>query len=444
MPQLGRVSDPTGMHPTRFSLALLLLVLTACGGEDRGNEPFTSGVSVRDSAGIRIVENHDSALTEATRWRVAAEPDLRIGSLDGSVPGTDWGEFVQVRAVGDRTVVLDPQSMTVRLFDVEGDFVRSYEFQGDGPMELRTFGQNAAPTDSSMVFWGLLNRRIVTLDLETGDRTATSTPARGWDDAGTLMLNGWLDDGSFLMVGMPDLQEMETGRRVLEGRLFRFAADGTFEEELTTLPMMEAWRTGEMSLGPVTSAPNGVTVIRGNEVWHAFPDDGFELSRLDPATGRPAEIVRLGIPRDPVTDQMRERTLEQQRALMENLFGSIASVPPEARRMLDAMLDGMQFADSLPPFAGYGVGLDGTLWIPRLDPAQMLGNMELIDFENPPEFPDVSVLHVVVDPDGRWLGTIETPLGFQPQEFGRDYVLGTRSDEFDVPYVERYRILKPE
>jgi len=50
----------------------------------------------------------------------------------------------------------------------------------------------------------------------------------------------------------------------------------------------------------------------------------------------------------------------------------------------------------------------------------------------------------VFDPEGRWLGVVETPAGFTMEEVGRDWVLGVSTDELDVQYVEMWGLVKPE
>ena len=47
----------------------------------------------------------------------------------------------------------------------------------------------------------------------------------------------------------------------------------------------------------------------------------------------------------------------------------------------------------------------------------------------------------IFDGEGHWLGEVEVPIGFAISEIGLDYILGTRRDEFDVPYVEMYSLV---
>jgi hypothetical protein len=85
----------------------LLPALAACGGDARA-----AGPAVRDSAGVRIVENGAPAWKEGEGWRLAAEPALDIGMVDGP-PQYQFGDVAGVVRLGDGTVVVaDDQSKT--------------------------------------------------------------------------------------------------------------------------------------------------------------------------------------------------------------------------------------------------------------------------------------------------------------------------------------------
>src|SRR5688500_14863048 len=62
-----------------LAVAVLAVAPAAC-GRDGGVE---GGAAVRDSAGVRIVENAAPAWTEAQAWRVEAAPALDIGTAEG-------------------------------------------------------------------------------------------------------------------------------------------------------------------------------------------------------------------------------------------------------------------------------------------------------------------------------------------------------------------------
>ncbi len=91
---------------------------------------------VRDSAGVRIVENDPSVLDGRAPWRIGPEPLLRIGEQDGA-------QAYLFHAVQGSTVlpdgtiaVTDGASYNVRLFDSSGAHLRTIGRLGQGPEEF--------------------------------------------------------------------------------------------------------------------------------------------------------------------------------------------------------------------------------------------------------------------------------------------------------------------
>jgi hypothetical protein len=115
---------------------------------------------VTDSAGITIVTNTAEGIwTEAERWTL--EEEIRIGSVEGDL---DY-QFGQVGTIGvdskGALYVSDIQAQQIKVYSVEGDFLRTIGRPGAGPGEL---GPNAAfvlltPGDTLLVP-DLQNRRI--------------------------------------------------------------------------------------------------------------------------------------------------------------------------------------------------------------------------------------------------------------------------------------------
>jgi len=56
---------------------------------------------------------------------------------------------------------------------------------------------------------------------------------------------------------------------------------------------------------------------------------------------------------------------------------------------------------------------------------------------------DEAVSFAVFDPSGAWLGTFEAPVGLVVSDVTDEYIVGYRKDGFDVPYIERWRIIRP-
>ena len=84
----------------RGCAVLAALVLAACGGDARA-----AGPAVRDSAGIRIVENERPAWRGGEGWTVAADPLLDLGVAEGD-PRYQFGVVGDAVRLGDGTLVV--------------------------------------------------------------------------------------------------------------------------------------------------------------------------------------------------------------------------------------------------------------------------------------------------------------------------------------------------
>jgi len=426
---------------------LAALAVLACGEGERATPGDASGVTVRDSAGIRIVENLDSAWTEETRWRLAEEPDLRIGSLDGSVPGTDWGETVQVRSAGDRVVVFDMMTSTVRVFDSEGRHERTVELLGEGPNEIRDMAKGTTLGDEAAAVWSYFDERILRVGVGDGDVTAARTVGREWEGLSGLMVIGWLDDGSYVMANTVNPAELEPGRRVVAAEYHLFSADGSHEGLIAELPMTELWKEEGAIAGSVAFAPQGRAQTHPDGLWHSYPAGHAELTRYVVDTGAADRSIRLPLYSQPVRPEWVERARRQLQEQMQPMLDD-PNFPASARQQMQRRMEAQQFADSTASLGEFEVATDGSIWVVPSDGKLIERQMSTPEGTDMVEWYEEFLEtyeqpYLVVDSAGRWLGTLTLPPKFVVSEFGEDYLLGTREDEFGVPYVERYRIIKP-
>ena len=88
---------------TRVVLILAALSAACGGGGSTSHEPV-----VRDSAGIRIVENSGPAWAEDTAWRLSAEPVLTIGAAEANYLAVNT--FLEP---GDEVVMVLPNYMQI-------------------------------------------------------------------------------------------------------------------------------------------------------------------------------------------------------------------------------------------------------------------------------------------------------------------------------------------
>ncbi|HEV2735173.1 MAG TPA: hypothetical protein VGV85_10055, partial [Longimicrobiaceae bacterium] len=169
----------------------LLPALAACGGDARAAGPV-----VRDSAGVKIVENSAPAWGEGQGWRLAAEPALDIGMLDGP-PQYQLGRVTGAVRLGDGTVVVgDDQSKDLRFFDRAGRHVRTVGREGGGPGEFKAVGSLAALGDSLVV--GDYNNRRVTVFAPDG-KLVRAVPLDAAGSQSFTLPVGYFGDGSVLV-----------------------------------------------------------------------------------------------------------------------------------------------------------------------------------------------------------------------------------------------------
>ncbi|MYA11733.1 MAG: hypothetical protein F4Z32_09740 [Gemmatimonadetes bacterium] len=118
----------------------LIVVLAACGDPGATSSP---AAEVTDSAGIRVVTTPPG---DAVYAELAEEPALSIGDFAGPEEIL-FGDIESVaRDVAGNLVVADDQALQIRVFDPEGNHLRSLGREGEGPGEFESL-QGAWPVE---------------------------------------------------------------------------------------------------------------------------------------------------------------------------------------------------------------------------------------------------------------------------------------------------------
>jgi hypothetical protein len=117
--------------PARLAALAALPLLAACGGEAGAAAPV-----VRDSAGVRIVENARPAWGEGEGWRSSPEPLVDVGLAEGDA-AYQFGRVAGALRLDDgRIVVADGQANELRWFDAAGRHLKTAGRKGGGPGEF--------------------------------------------------------------------------------------------------------------------------------------------------------------------------------------------------------------------------------------------------------------------------------------------------------------------
>jgi hypothetical protein len=399
--------------------ATLVVALAACG---EGGGPPVDPVSVRDSAGVRIVV-HDASAPVPAQWTVAAEPTIRIGAVDD--PDQQLSNVRGGRVLGDgRIVVADGGSASLRFFGPDGRFEGSVGAPGEGPGEfagLRALA--AAPGDSLYAYDSRLRR----LSVFGPDGTYVRSFRLAVDgERGQGVFAAAFDDGTILVQGFANAGggEMPEGRYVPRSALYHYGSTG---ELLDSVPVV---REGDSYIEPV-EFPGGMgiwfttplfahgTHVDAGPVLYVARTRGPSLEIRAPGGELRTRVRTRGLDLE-VTP---ERTARQREALL-------AAVEDEEERIrVRNALDEMPVPDSMPAFAALAVDDAGRAWLRAFQP-------EGDEAPGPWRW-------TVYERDGVPVATAETPAGVRPLHIGRSSFLGLARDELDVEYVQLHALVKP-
>lgn len=408
-----------GWPPVVAGLVASLAAVAACG---EGGVPPIDPVTVRDSAGVRIVV-HEASAPLPTRWVVGGEPEVRIGAADD--PEQQLSNVRGARVLADgRIVVADGGSASLRFFSPDGRFEGSTGAQGEGPGEFAGLRALAAAPGDSLYAYDSRLRRVSVFGLD-------GTYVRGFrlavdGERGQGVFEAAFDDGTILVQGFVNAGggEMPEGRYVGRSALYRYTAAGDL---LDSLPVV---REGDSYIEPV-EFPGGVgiwfttplfahaTHVEAGPALYVARTRGPTLEIRAPS-GELQTVVRV---RGLDLEVTSERTARHRGALLA------AEEDEEERIRVRNALDGMPAPDSMPAFSALAVDHAGRAWLRSFRPE---GN------EGPGPW-----TWTVYAPDGVPVATAETPARVEPLHIGESYFLGLARDDLDVEYVQLHPLTKP-
>lgn len=390
----------------------LLFSLAACGGGDAA----AAGPTVRDSAGIRIVQNDAPAWKDGEGWSVADEAVLDIGVVDGEAAYQLDGVRGVARLSDGRIVVADGGSLQVRFFSAEGRHLTSTGRQGGGPGEFERIGWLGVAAGDSVLVWDPEAARLTVLGpdgrlarvVSPGGLRASPQVAAAMGD-GSLLVSPGFDPTEIL--NQPQGEYSETAVWM------RLPLAGGAPREVSRRPGQERFfstsESGMFTSQPVTFG-RGVFVAGAPDGYYAGESERYQVEHRGP-DGALRRLIRRAHPPRPVTA-----------ADLDAHFSGLPAAPALSPQALRKEFDRVPHRPTLPAFAQLLADGGGNLWVrdpqPRREDARAWS---------------------VFDTGGRWLGTVETPAGLDVKQIGTDWVLGTAKDELDVEHVRLYRIEKP-
>lgn len=382
--------------------AMIFWAITVACMVDRGESEVAGPVistTVRDSAGVVIVENAD-APDRLERWVVGTNPILAVGANLGGVPNHQFASILGALRTVDGGVVVadgDGDEWLVRQYGPDGRFVATWGRDGEGPGEFRSiYGIYKLPPDS-VVVWDLhLGRLTVfgpggslerTLRLDVDSHALEGTIARGG------LLFGEMRTFAF-QAGVQHsdgYHRYDKVYRIHDRDAHPIAVLGPFpDQEYHNTVSSTALRFVQLPYSRETSAG----------IWNGLPvvgvSDTYEL-RAYTADGSLDRIVRLDRPPTPVSAADRLAYLQMNQ---EYARPNRASVP---------------MASHIPVFDAIIGDELGCLWVR--------------DYDLPDRGPNS---WTVFDSRGIAIARSEMPDNLRIWEIGHEYVLASQVDPLGV------------
>lgn len=395
---------------------LLLLPLLACGD----HRPAATSAIIRDSAGIRIVENRAPRWTQGTGWKVDPSPILSIGSESDS--GEQFGQIQDVLRLADGgLIVAEGSTAELRVYTDSGRYLRSIGRRGEGPGEFIGLGLVRTYRGDSLLAYDYQLRRISIFDRDGRfGRAVNLHPPDGTfpDIEGATLDGGFIGLSNEFPSGA-----IKSGTVRNPMRLFRFGPEGELVDTLGAFPGYETGIYNE------TNGNNHMrisfTIPFGHQTSVAVrpaetlvgANDSYEIRTYD-AQGDIRRILRREIPPVPVTKQMIETVNAEEDAQNPR-------PDPASRERVAKLRAVIVYPRTLPAFRDFHVDDSGYLWVRSFNaPGDSI-----------PRF-------TVFDSTGQMLGDVEAPRHFEVTGIGAEYLLGIWKDDNEVQHVRMYAIRK--
>lgn len=394
--------------------SLLVSLAAGCGPGDQ-----SAGHTVRDSAGVIIVQNHEAVPADGGGWRLAANPSFVLGSTGDSEDRGLYRVRGALRLPDGRVAVGSDGSSQVRIYGPDGILMKNLGRPGEGPREFSSVILAGLRGDSLVVFDRRL-RRVSLLHPDEGHSRSFTIA----EPVAILPIAGWFfESGSMLIEDFPTADEgaVEDGFNRYRARLKSCDMSGALISDFGDLPGEEAFlATHQTEDGPASeflTVPFGKSpqiAAAGDRLFFGS-QDRYEISVFN-AGGSLERVVRLARDPVPVTDAGVAFLIEQE------LTKYYENEVPGLRREFDRM-PRLEFQ---PAHGAITADREGYLFVE--------------DFRAPGmELVPVSVF----DPAGLLVGRFEVPAAIEILEIGPDYLLALYDDPMDVEYVRLYELTRP-
>ena len=380
---------------------------------------------VRDSAGIRIIENQAPRWARGAERRLSQRPTLVIGTQDGEP--YQFSRIGGVVRLSDGTIVVaDGASSELRFFDPTGRHVRTVGRPGQGPGEFTRLEFVQRLRGDTIAAGGRTGVSSFFSPTGVFVRQARQPASGGEVPSGPRIQLGVFDDGSRL-IGVVSMEAQTTnapGRWVDSLRGVIVDHDGRVRRQFGNVPHMTFAR-GETRPSPPWLGPTLAFATDGRSIFLGFANE--YAIRVYSADGKLTRVIRRRWTPVKVTDADIDTFVTEWSKRW------IKETGPEGERRKRDLRDD-PYSDIVPAFSQFIADGTGGVWVREAHLADAPGAGQLNTM------PLVPSTWSVFDAEGRWSGDVTMPTRFMPMEIGADYVLGVARDSDGVETAVMYRL----
>ena len=345
-----------------------------------------------------------------------AQVDLKFGSLEGDDPNLIFGDIRGVQAASDGTIyVLDFQTADVRVFDSDGQYLRTIAGRGEGPGEITAANGIFLSGDTLLWFHDHGKWTIIGVDPAGEEVRRFNKPVMSYtyiwdgvfDNRGRYWKRTLHSDDGFTYPPPLGLSSSTVRRYHKSYNLSSGAIDSVYLGESSGRQYTYKDSYGIWQYLPLRFEASEMIAFNPSGGFWRANSASYRIARTGEG-GDTLVVIEAGLPVQPVTDEDRSAYVE-----------SILETWPGLRREAEEVAAFVP--DVKPILAGMFVDDEGRLWVERVTPN------------------DAPAFYDRYSEDGDYLGSIR--LGFKPAR-GRFWVQHGNiytwvADEMGVPFIVR-------
>lgn len=353
-------------------------------------------------------------------WDISENPELVIGVAEGAKEYQFYRVFDVIQLQNDKIIVSNSGTHQLRVFNSEGDHIKSFGRKGKGPgefgewssMRIYRIGPDSIAVNDSN------NERINIFD--TAGNYKNSLRVEPIDGAGNPTIMDIFSNNDWLVwstVGDATLQGRPGSLIQKEYGFYRLKSQGEYSKRMFTAPARPRYvNEGNPSYPYIPLTAETLYITDGNNGILYSPGDKSEIIRYDKSANH-RYTFKWDVPRQKVSEIWNR--------YKENYLSDI----PQNRRSgyVKFLEKDLPLPKETPSIEKLIRDHNDNIWIKRFK----------LPWDNKSEWD-------ILTSSGDWLGTLSLPSNLTITEIGQDYILGTTKDRKGIQRIVKYGLNRNE